>query len=104
MLSQIHGSRDYWEGCFMQRTPLLEPEGFCFWKTRFETYVKSKDIDLWEVIINGDFVFTILDPKTKNGLELGEKKNMGWASSRIGCLRSYDHACDPTILDRSWLN
>ncbi|GJS45285.1 uncharacterized protein Tco_0595406 [Tanacetum coccineum] len=36
----------YVEGCSMQRPPLLEPNGFCFWKARFETYVKSKDIDL----------------------------------------------------------
>ncbi|GJV19032.1 hypothetical protein Tco_1368052 [Tanacetum coccineum] len=42
----------------MQRLPLLEAEGFCFWKTRFETYIKSKDIDFWQVIKNGDFVFT----------------------------------------------
>ena len=45
----------------MQWPTFLEPEWFYFWKTRFETYVKSKDIDLWEVIINGDIVFTILD-------------------------------------------
>ncbi|GJX31709.1 hypothetical protein Tco_0241564, partial [Tanacetum coccineum] len=32
---------NYVEGCSMQRTPLLEPNGFCFWKARFETYVKS---------------------------------------------------------------
>ncbi|GJT67511.1 hypothetical protein Tco_1018991 [Tanacetum coccineum] len=30
----------------MQRLPFLEANGFCFWKARFETYVKSKDIDL----------------------------------------------------------
>ncbi|GJX45067.1 hypothetical protein Tco_0261743 [Tanacetum coccineum] len=29
------------EGCSLQRTPLLEPNGFYFWKARFETYVKS---------------------------------------------------------------
>nr|GEX39743.1 hypothetical protein [Tanacetum cinerariifolium] len=27
---------------------LLEPNGFCFWKARFKTYVKSNDIDLCE--------------------------------------------------------
>ena len=49
----------------MQRPPLLETDGFCFWKTRFETYVRSKDLDLWEVIQNGDYVFTMVDPETK---------------------------------------
>ncbi|GJW13697.1 hypothetical protein Tco_0017830 [Tanacetum coccineum] len=38
---------NYIEGCSIQRPPLIEPNGFCFWKARFETYVKSKDIDLW---------------------------------------------------------
>ena len=49
----------------MQRPPLLETDGFCFWKTRFETYVRSKDLDLWEVIQNGNFVFMMEDPETK---------------------------------------
>ncbi|GJW20965.1 zf-CCHC domain-containing protein [Tanacetum coccineum] len=37
---------NYVKGCSIQRPPLLESDGFCFWKARFETYVKSKDIDL----------------------------------------------------------
>ncbi|GKE26879.1 hypothetical protein Tco_1442263 [Tanacetum coccineum] len=49
----------------MQRPPLLEPNGFCFWKAHFETYVKSKDIDLWQVIQNGNFYFEVEDEKTK---------------------------------------
>ncbi|GKC15366.1 hypothetical protein Tco_1012148 [Tanacetum coccineum] len=55
----------YVEGCSMQRPPLLEPNGFCFWKARFETYVNSKDIDLWQVIQNGDFYFEVEDEETK---------------------------------------
>ncbi|GKC33161.1 zf-CCHC domain-containing protein, partial [Tanacetum coccineum] len=56
---------NYVEGCSMQRPPLLEADGFCFWKTRFETYIKSKDIDLWQVIQNGNFYFEIEDSETK---------------------------------------
>ncbi|GKB45399.1 hypothetical protein Tco_0896152 [Tanacetum coccineum] len=74
---------NYVKGCSMQRTPLLEAEGFCFWKTRFETYVKSKDIDLWQVIQN-DFVFIMDDPETKMEVETpyeflkdDEKKQLG---------------------------
>ncbi|GJY11612.1 hypothetical protein Tco_0380921 [Tanacetum coccineum] len=36
-----------------------------FWKARFETYVKSKDIDLWQFIQNGDFYFEVEDEETK---------------------------------------
>ncbi|GJY34849.1 hypothetical protein Tco_0419318 [Tanacetum coccineum] len=56
---------NYVEGCSMQRPPLLEPNGFCFWKARFETYVKFKDIDLWQVIQNGDFYFEVKHSETK---------------------------------------
>ncbi|GKC79325.1 hypothetical protein Tco_1130099 [Tanacetum coccineum] len=56
---------NYVKGCSMQRPPLLEPNGFFFWKARFETYVKSKDIDLWQVIQNGDFYFEDEDEETK---------------------------------------
>ncbi|GKE91757.1 hypothetical protein Tco_1572852 [Tanacetum coccineum] len=75
---------NYVEGCYMQRTPLLETKGFCFWKTHFETYIKSKDIDLWQVIQNGNFVFEIEDSDTKmvkdtpyELIEDDEKKQLG---------------------------
>ncbi|GKA34716.1 hypothetical protein Tco_0721145 [Tanacetum coccineum] len=48
-------SDKYLEGQSMQRPPLLESDSFIYWKKRFETYVKSKDLDLWHVITNGDF-------------------------------------------------
>nr|GEW04461.1 hypothetical protein [Tanacetum cinerariifolium] len=56
---------NYVEGCSMQRPPLLEADEFFFWKSRFKTYVKSKDIDLWQVIQNGDFYFKVEDTETK---------------------------------------
>ena len=48
-------SEKYLEGQSMQRPPLFESDGFLYWKNRFETYVKSKDLDLWHIITNGDF-------------------------------------------------
>ncbi|GJS32694.1 hypothetical protein Tco_0531076 [Tanacetum coccineum] len=56
---------NYVKGCSIQKPPLLEPNGFCFWKARFKTYVKSKDIDLWQVIQNGEFYFEVEDSETK---------------------------------------
>ncbi|GJZ12097.1 hypothetical protein Tco_0546856 [Tanacetum coccineum] len=56
---------NYVEGCSMQRPPLLEPNGFYLWKARFKTYVKSKYIDLWQVIQNGDFYFEVEDSGMK---------------------------------------
>ncbi|GJU56778.1 retrovirus-related pol polyprotein from transposon TNT 1-94 [Tanacetum coccineum] len=49
----------------MQRPPLFESDSFIYWKNRFETYVKSKDLDLWHVITNGDFQPIIQNPETK---------------------------------------
>ncbi|GJX95317.1 hypothetical protein Tco_0351115 [Tanacetum coccineum] len=39
----------------MQRLPLFESDHFIYWKNRFEIYVKAKDLDLWHIILNGDF-------------------------------------------------
>ncbi|GJU44770.1 hypothetical protein Tco_1202036 [Tanacetum coccineum] len=56
---------------------------FAFGKP-FETYVKSKDIDLWQVIQNGNFYYEVEDPETKlmketlyELLEDDQKKKLG---------------------------
>ncbi|GKC70880.1 hypothetical protein Tco_1116763, partial [Tanacetum coccineum] len=74
----------YVEGCYMQRPPLLEPNGFYFWKARFETYFKSKNIDLWQVIQKCDFYYEVEDSETKlmketlyELLEDDQKKKLG---------------------------
>ncbi|GJR80644.1 zf-CCHC domain-containing protein [Tanacetum coccineum] len=58
-------SEKYLEGKSMQRPPLFESDGFIYWKNRFETYVKSKDLDLWHVITYGDFPPIQNNPETK---------------------------------------
>ncbi|GKB32355.1 retrovirus-related pol polyprotein from transposon TNT 1-94 [Tanacetum coccineum] len=58
-------SDKYLEGQSMQRPPLFESDSFIYWKNRFETYVKSKDLDLWHVITNGDFQPIQQNLKTK---------------------------------------
>ncbi|GKA43578.1 reverse transcriptase domain-containing protein [Tanacetum coccineum] len=54
-LDRSMDSDKYLEGQSMQRPPLFESDSFIYWKNRFKTYVKSKDLDLWHVITNGDF-------------------------------------------------
>ncbi|GJR48669.1 hypothetical protein Tco_1316772 [Tanacetum coccineum] len=58
-------SDKYLEGQSMQRPPLFESECFIYWKNRFETYVKSKDLDLWHIITIGDFQPIAQNPKSK---------------------------------------
>ncbi|GKE13368.1 hypothetical protein Tco_1416919 [Tanacetum coccineum] len=58
-------SDKYLEGQSMQRPPLFESDNFFYWKNRFETYVKSKDLDLWHVITEGDFQRIQNNSKTK---------------------------------------
>ncbi|GJZ55531.1 hypothetical protein Tco_0610724 [Tanacetum coccineum] len=55
----------YLEGQSMQRPPLFESDSFIYWKNIFKTYVKSKDLDLWHVITNGDFQPIVQNPETK---------------------------------------
>ncbi|GJZ21048.1 retrovirus-related pol polyprotein from transposon TNT 1-94 [Tanacetum coccineum] len=64
-LDRSMDSDKYLEGQSMQRPPLFESDSFIYWKNRFETYVKSKDLDLWHVITNGDFQPIIQNPETK---------------------------------------
>ncbi|GKD87060.1 hypothetical protein Tco_1358214 [Tanacetum coccineum] len=54
-LNRSMDSDKYLEGQSMQRPPLFESDHFIYWKNRFETYVKAKDLDLWHIILNGDF-------------------------------------------------
>ncbi|GJQ91685.1 hypothetical protein Tco_0002824 [Tanacetum coccineum] len=49
-------SKKYLKGQSIQRPPLFETDGFIYWENRFETYVKSKDLDFWHVITEGDFL------------------------------------------------
>ncbi|GJV24476.1 retrovirus-related pol polyprotein from transposon TNT 1-94 [Tanacetum coccineum] len=58
-------SDKYLEGQSMQRPPLFENDSFIYWKNRFEAYVKSKDLDLWHAITNGDFQHIEQNLKTK---------------------------------------
>ncbi|GKE67387.1 hypothetical protein Tco_1521548 [Tanacetum coccineum] len=44
-------SDKYLEGQSMQKPPLFESDSFIYWKNRFESYVKSKDLDT-----EGDFL------------------------------------------------
>ncbi|GJU44156.1 hypothetical protein Tco_1201422 [Tanacetum coccineum] len=48
-------SDKYLEGKSMQRPSLFESDHFIYWKNKFETYMKAKDLDLWHIILNGDF-------------------------------------------------
>ncbi|GKB51438.1 hypothetical protein Tco_0902191, partial [Tanacetum coccineum] len=65
ILDRSMDSDKYLEGESMQRQPLFESASFIYWKNRFETYVKSKDLDLWHVITNGDFQPIVQNPETK---------------------------------------
>ncbi|GJR51479.1 retrovirus-related pol polyprotein from transposon TNT 1-94 [Tanacetum coccineum] len=58
-------SENYKEGQSMQRPPLFEANCFIYWKNHFETYVKSKDIDLWYIIAYGNYKPTIKDKDDK---------------------------------------
>ncbi|GJU27400.1 hypothetical protein Tco_1166021 [Tanacetum coccineum] len=64
---------NYKEGKSMQRPPLFEANCFIYWKNYFETYVKSKDIDLWYIIVYGNYKPTIKDKDGKEVIITYEK-------------------------------
>ncbi|GKE69256.1 hypothetical protein Tco_1527328, partial [Tanacetum coccineum] len=57
----------------MQRPPLFEANCFIYWKNRFETYVKSKDTDLWYILVYGNYKPTIKDKYGKEVIITYEK-------------------------------
>ncbi|GJU24421.1 zf-CCHC domain-containing protein [Tanacetum coccineum] len=57
----------------MQRPPLFKANCFIYWKNRLETYVKSKDIDLWYIIAYGDYKPTFKDKDGKDVITPYEK-------------------------------
>nr|GEV94650.1 hypothetical protein [Tanacetum cinerariifolium] len=66
-------SENYEEGQSMQRPPLFETNCFIYWKNRFETYVKSKDIVLWHIIVYGNYIPTIKNKDRKDEIISYEK-------------------------------
>ncbi|GJY18059.1 hypothetical protein Tco_0389550, partial [Tanacetum coccineum] len=58
-------SDKYLEGQCKKRPSLFESDSAIYSKNRFETYVKSKDLDLWHIIINGDFSTVAKNEVTK---------------------------------------
>ncbi|GKD55635.1 hypothetical protein Tco_1289022 [Tanacetum coccineum] len=66
-------SENYKECQSMQRPPLFEANCFIYWKNRFDTYVKSKDIDLWYIIAHGNYKPIIKDKDGKDVVTPYEK-------------------------------
>ncbi|GJY68166.1 retrovirus-related pol polyprotein from transposon TNT 1-94 [Tanacetum coccineum] len=89
-------SEKYLEGQSMQRPPLFESDEFIYWKNRFETYVKSKDLDLWHVITDGDFPPIQNNPETKKDEVVPFHKQNDDLKKKLGkinilkCLKALD--------------
>ncbi|GJX30889.1 hypothetical protein Tco_0240744 [Tanacetum coccineum] len=99
-------SEKYLEGQSMQRPPLFESDGFIYWKNRFETYVKSKDLDLWHVITNDLLVqqyeqFTIPEEESidnafaKFNTIITSLKALDESFSSKNCVRKFLRALHP---------
>nr|GEV31354.1 retrovirus-related Pol polyprotein from transposon TNT 1-94 [Tanacetum cinerariifolium] len=70
-------SKNYKEGQSMQRPPLFEANCFIYWKTYFETSVKSKDIDIWHVIVYDNYKPTMKNKDTGKEEVIPYKKYEG---------------------------
>ncbi|GKC01930.1 hypothetical protein Tco_0993540 [Tanacetum coccineum] len=81
-------SDKYLEGQSMQRPSLFESDSFIYWKNIFETYVKSKDLDLWHVITKGDFqpIEQNLDTKLDEVIPFEKQSNSQVKDNKIDLL------------------
>ncbi|GKC32800.1 zf-CCHC domain-containing protein [Tanacetum coccineum] len=64
-LGSIYEFRQIPRRAIHAKTTTFESDSSIYWKNRFDTYVKSKDLDLWHVITNCDFQPIIQNPETK---------------------------------------
>ncbi|GKD57934.1 zf-CCHC domain-containing protein [Tanacetum coccineum] len=55
----------YLEGNLAKTITFWKVDLFIYWKNNFETFIKSKDLDLWHVITNCDFQPIEQNPETK---------------------------------------
>nr|GEW37698.1 zf-CCHC domain-containing protein/UBN2 domain-containing protein [Tanacetum cinerariifolium] len=87
----------------MQRPQLFKSDGFIHWKNRFKTYVKSKDLDLWHVISDGDFPPIQNNPETKKDEVVPfhkqnddlKKKHAKNNEAKMNCVRKFLRALHP---------
>lgn len=42
----------------MDTPPLFDSVGFDLWKVRFETFIKANVFEMWDILINGQFIPT----------------------------------------------
>ncbi|GJX85214.1 hypothetical protein Tco_0335988 [Tanacetum coccineum] len=85
-------SEKYLEGQSMQRPPLFESDGFIYWKNRFKTYVKSKDLDLWHVITDEE---SIDNAFAKFNTIITSLKALDEGFSSKNCVRKFLRALHP---------
>ncbi|GJR93995.1 hypothetical protein Tco_0266169 [Tanacetum coccineum] len=96
-------SEKYLEEQSIQRPPLFESDGFICWKNRFETYVKSKDLDLWHIITDDDFSLIQNNPETKKDETVSfhkqnddlKKKLAKNNEAKMNCERKFRRALHP---------
>ncbi|GJY57298.1 zf-CCHC domain-containing protein [Tanacetum coccineum] len=89
---------NYKEGKSMQRPPLFEANCFIYWKNRFETYVKSKDIDLWYIIVHGNYKPTIKD---KDEFIISDDETIDCAFARFNTIITSLKALDKSFSSRN---
>ncbi|GKB39731.1 zf-CCHC domain-containing protein [Tanacetum coccineum] len=82
----------------MQRPPLFEANCFIYWKNRFETYVKSKDIDLWYIIVYGNYKPTIKD---KDEFIISDDETIDCAFARFNTIITSLKALDESFSSRN---
>lgn len=58
------------KGLFMNTPPPFDGEIFELWKMGFETFIKVNDFEMWDMLINGQFIPTFFfDDKVVNKLD-----------------------------------
>nr|GEW92593.1 copia protein [Tanacetum cinerariifolium] len=82
----------------MQRPLLFEANCFIYWKNHFKTYVKSKDIDIWCIIVYGDYKPTIKD---KDEFIISDDETIDFAFARFNTIITSLKSLDESFSSRN---
>ncbi|XVE95893.1 hypothetical protein REPUB_Repub02eG0174500 [Reevesia pubescens] len=51
-------SNEILEGHATNRPPLFDGTNYQFWSTRIAVYIQARDMDMWDIIMEGPFIPT----------------------------------------------
>ena len=80
MASSTNSSAASLEGHSTNRPPLFDGTNYQFWNTRMSIFIRSCDYHIWDVVVDGSFVFM---RKIRGSGEQVPKQRSEWSNGEV---------------------